>query len=185
MIGAGQSVDQASQREHSATITDDQQYFPTFSNRRKCHVLPDCMLESRDASRHSPVRPVLHLAIVQRTDFACVMTRATQRGGSIHLDSLASFRQTLQLTQDRIISHVGHRIDNFFEDAQYNWVASSPPSSSTEPSSYLLDLTEFLSTVMMSVLIQLPEFSKDYVYRGALEHCAGVLMVSLSIPACV
>lgn len=30
----------------------------------------------------------------------------------------------------------------------------------------------------MSVLIQLPEFAKDYVYRGALAHCAAVLMVS-------
>ena len=138
------------------------------------------MFESRDSSRYSPVS-LYQFASRNNDELIGRFGRATQRGGSIHLDSLASFRQTLQLTQDRIVAHVGHRIDNFFEDAQYNWLAPHPPSSNTEPSSYLLDLTEFLSTVMMSVLIQLPEFSKDYVYRGALDHCAGVLMVSLLI----
>lgn len=108
--------------------------------------------------------------------------RATQRGGTIHLDSLASFRRTMQMTQDRIVSHVGLRIDTFFEDAQYNWEAPHPPIRDEEeeedtPTGYLVDLTEFLSTVMMSVLIQLPEFAKNYVYRGALMHCASVLIV--------
>lgn len=106
------------------------------------------------------------------------LTRATQRGGSIHLDSLSSFKKTLHLTQDRIVSHVGHRVDTFFEDAQYNWETSRSPPANGEPSNYLIDLTEFLSTVMMSVLIQLPDGAKDYVYRGALTHCANVLKVS-------
>lgn len=47
-----------------------------------------------------------------------------------------------------------------------------------------MDLIDFLSTVMMSVLVQLPEFAKDYVYRGALSYCGGVLMVSFLIFEC-
>jgi len=70
-------------------------------------------------------------------------------------------------------------MDSFFEEAEYNWLASQPPPNN-EASGYLQDLIDFLSTVMMSVLIQLPEFSKDYVYRGALSHCAMLLMVSPS-----
>ncbi|KAI5477595.1 exocyst complex component, sec15 subunit [Pseudohyphozyma bogoriensis] len=105
-----------------------------------------------------------------------VTLRATQRGGTIHLESLASFQQTLQLTQNRIISNISQKIDSFFEEAQYYWQQTTTPTNRDEPSPYLMDLTDFLSTVMMSVLIQLPEFSKDYVYRGALAHCAAVLM---------
>jgi len=40
-----------------------------------------------------------------------------------------------------------------------------------------MDLMDFSSTVMMSVLIQLPEFAKDYVYRGTLKYCSMVLTV--------
>lgn len=105
--------------------------------------------------------------------------RATQRGGTIHLDSLASFQQTLKQTQDRMVSQISQKIDNFFEEAQYPWTATQPPSpqAANEASPYLQDLIDYVSTVMMSVLVQLPEFAKDYVYRGALGHCAMILQV--------
>ena len=108
-----------------------------------------------------------------------VTLRATQRGGTIHLDSLASFQQTLKLTQDRIVANISHKMDSFFEEAEYQWTISNAPGAD-EASGYLMDLIDFLSTVMMSVLIQLPEFSKDYVYRGALAHCSMVLMSYLT-----
>mgnify|MGYP001595977633 FL=1 len=80
------------------------------------------------------------------------------------------------MTQARIVTNVSEKADSFFEEAPYRWESiPSPPSK--EPSAYLVDLTDFLSTVMMSVLIQLPEFSKNHVYRGALAYCATVLMV--------
>lgn len=105
--------------------------------------------------------------------------RATQRGGTIHLDSLASFQQTLTQTQDRMVAQISQKIDNFFEEAQYPWSAQQPPAphEAGEASAYLQDLIDYVSTVMMSVLIQLPEFAKDYVYRGALAHVAMVLQV--------
>lgn len=81
------------------------------------------------------------------------------------------------MTQARIITNVSEKADSFFEEAPYRWESTQAPSSK-EPSAYLVDLTDFLSTVMMSVLIQLPEFSKNHVYRGALAYCAMVLMVS-------
>ncbi|GAA5957372.1 hypothetical protein JCM21900_006878 [Sporobolomyces salmonicolor] len=109
-----------------------------------------------------------------------VTLRATQRGGTIHLDSLASFRQTLAQTQDRIVANISQKMDSFFEEAEYPWTASQPPPPGEAASGYLHDLIDFLSTVMMSVLIQLPEFAKDYVYRGALSHCASLLMSYLT-----
>lgn len=84
------------------------------------------------------------------------------------------------MTQDRIVSNISQKTDSFFEEVQYDWTSNIRPDPNDGPSPYLTDLIEYLSTVMMSVLIQLPEFSKDYVYRGALTHCATILMVRLS-----
>lgn len=106
--------------------------------------------------------------------------RATQRGGTIHLDSLASFQQTLKQTQDRMVAQVAQKVDNFFEEAQYPWAtAHAPPPAhlADEASPYLQDMVDYVSTVMVSVLIQLPDFAKDYVYRGALAHIAKILQV--------
>lgn len=115
------------------------------------------------------------------------------------MDSLTSFNQTLVQTQDRIVSQISLKLDSFFEEAEYPWTTLRPPPSSVsspsqmqlgmggggggggEASGYLMDLMDFISTVMMSVLIQLPEFAKDYVYRGALQYCSMVLTVSFSI----
>ena len=81
------------------------------------------------------------------------------------------------------MANVSTKSDSFFEEAAYNWEERDmPPQQGADPSPYLMDLTDFLSTVMMSVLIQLPEFSKDYVYKGALAHCAEVLMVRFPLP---
>ncbi|KAM0793644.1 hypothetical protein ACM66B_001075 [Microbotryomycetes sp. NB124-2] len=110
-----------------------------------------------------------------------VSLRATQRGGTLHLESLASFQHTLSLTQDRIVSNISQKMDSFFEEASYDWTASRAPGTG-ESSSFLQDLIDFLTTVMMSVLIQLPEFSKDYVYKGALSHCASLLSSYLVDP---
>ncbi|GAA6046541.1 hypothetical protein JCM3770_006200 [Rhodotorula araucariae] len=111
-----------------------------------------------------------------------VTLRATQRGGTIHLDSLASFQQTLTQTQDRMVAQISQKIDTFFEEAQYPWTANQPPPAQAagEASPYLQDLIDYVSTVMMSVLVQLPEFAKDYVYRGALRHCAMILQSYLT-----
>ncbi|GAA5981050.1 hypothetical protein JCM10908_003964 [Rhodotorula pacifica] len=106
-----------------------------------------------------------------------VTLRATQRGGTIHLDSLASFQQTLKQTQDRMVAQIAQKIDNFFEEAQYPWTtAQTPPAHLADDASpYLQEMVDYVSTVMVSVLIQLPEFAKDYVYRGALAHIANIL----------
>jgi len=77
-------------------------------------------------------------------------------------------------------------MDSFFEEAEYPWTSLQPPPQSQgnmvggEASGYLMDLMDFSSTVMMSVLIQLPEFAKDYVYRGTLKYCSMVLTVRLT-----
>jgi len=114
-----------------------------------------------------------------------VTLRATQRGGTIHLESLNSFNQTLLQTEDRIVEQISLKIDSFFEEAEYPWITTTTttnPSSGGDASGYLMDLMDFVTTVMMSVLIQLPEFAKDYVYKGALEYLALLLTSYLTDP---
>ncbi|GAA5949792.1 hypothetical protein JCM3765_007693 [Sporobolomyces pararoseus] len=109
----------------------------------------------------------------QSLETLLINLRSTLRGGVIHLSSLKSFNTTLVQTQDRIVSQISLKIDSFFEEAEYPWTSTnqSPPPGEGEASSYLMDLMDFVSTVMMSSLIQLPEFSKEYVYKGCLKYC--------------
>ncbi|GAA5827165.1 hypothetical protein JCM11251_001148 [Rhodosporidiobolus azoricus] len=114
-----------------------------------------------------------------------VTLRATQRGGTMHLASHKSFKETLKQTQNRIVAQISQKMDSFFEEAEYPWLAAQPPppprpGQAAEASGYLQDLIDFVSTVMMSVLISLPEFAKDYVYRGALQHVSRVLQSYLT-----
>jgi len=103
-----------------------------------------------------------------------VTLRATQRGGTIHLESLASFQATLRMALDKIIVDISSKLDSFFEEADYQWEATVA-SRDAEPSSYLRDLVDFIQTIMLSVLVQLPDSGKDHVFRGALAHCASLM----------
>lgn len=82
-----------------------------------------------------------------------------------------------------MVAQVAQKVDNFFEEAQYPWSTSQAPPPAhlaDDASPYLQDMVDYVSTVMVSVLIQLPDFAKDYVYRGALAHIAKILQVRRS-----
>lgn len=80
---------------------------------------------------------------------------------------------------DKIIVDISSKLDSFFEEADYQWEATVA-SRDAEPSSYLRDLVDFIQTIMLSVLVQLPDSGKDHVFQGALAHCASLMRVCLS-----
>lgn len=100
-------------------------------------------------------------------------------GSVSELESVASFRATLDATSDRMVNIISAKTDSFFELAEYNWTPSTPASQIEEvPSSYLTEMVDYLKLLMDSVLHQLPDILKDTVYRRALKHVADVMMAS-------
>lgn len=112
--------------------------------------------------------------------------RASQRGGAIQLDSLRAFHATLEQCEDRILEQVNAKTNDFFELAEYDWLADKPPppGSDRHPSEWLQECLDYLNTVMNSVLVQLPPSVRINIYQGAMSHIANSLMVLCPL-ACV
>lgn len=106
--------------------------------------------------------------------------RDERRGSApIQLASVNSFRDTLESAQERMNDQIAKKLDGFFEIAEYDWTPKHVPSPQIveEPSVYLIEMVDYLTLVMDSVLLQLPEALKMNIYRIALQHCAAAMMV--------
>lgn len=100
------------------------------------------------------------------------------------LDSVTSFRDTLEATSERMVQLISAKTDSFFELAEYEWTPAYVPSGQIEerPSSYLTEMVDYLKLVMDSMLLQLPDVLKNTVYRRALQHVADTMMSYLIDP---
>ncbi|KAG9018833.1 hypothetical protein FRB90_009120 [Tulasnella sp. 427] len=118
------------------------------------------------------------IANVEHFQVACTVLeeqlmklRATQRGGSIRLQSSSSFT-TLR---SKCISHltvvVNEKLNDSMDMGEYDW---TPRESSGTPSVYLFDMVNYLTTVVDTLAVR-SEVKED-VYKGALSHIANILL---------
>lgn len=96
-------------------------------------------------------------------------------GTSITLRATEKFRSNKKAAEKRIFEVVNSKIDDLVETAEYEWMATTPPS---EPSNYMQTLTRFLSNIMNSTLLGLPTEIKELIYFDALSHAANMILVS-------
>lgn len=77
---------------------------------------------------------------------------------------------------------ISRKLDNFFGMATYDWAADHMPTPllTDEPSTYLTEMVDYLTLIMKSVLVQLPDALRTAIYREALQHCADTLMARFS-----
>lgn len=54
-----------------------------------------------------------------------------------------------------------------------------------EPSNYMTELTRYLSNIISSVLLGLPDGIKDLIYSDALSHAASNVIVCLPRHICL
>lgn len=94
-------------------------------------------------------------------------------GGPITLRATEKFRSNKKAAEKRIFEVVNSKIDDLIETAEYDWLASTPP---TEPSNYMQTLTRFLSNIMNSTLLGLPTEIKELIYFDALSHAANMIL---------
>jgi len=103
--------------------------------------------------------------------------RATQRGGSIRLQSYASFSALHAKAVSHLTSVINAKLKDFFEMAGYDW---TPPKPETTPSWYLEDMINWFMTVVDGLDVR--EEVKEEVYQGALTNMADNLMQFLVGP---
>lgn len=94
----------------------------------------------------------------------------------VKLAATEKFRSHKKTAEKRIFELVNSKIDDLIETAEYDWMATSPPS---EPSNYMQTLTRYLSNIMASMLLSLPSEIKELIYFDALSHAADMIIVRL------
>ncbi|RKU42842.1 hypothetical protein DL546_001788 [Coniochaeta pulveracea] len=98
---------------------------------------------------------------------------STTAGGPITLRATEQFRSNKKTAEKRIFELVNSKIDELVLEAEYDWMASSPPAAT---SSYMQILTQYLSDIMTSTLLGLPREIKELVYFDALSHAANKIL---------
>ncbi|GAA94606.1 uncharacterized protein L969DRAFT_94607 [Mixia osmundae IAM 14324] len=95
----------------------------------------------------------------------------------VHLTAPEAVAKTLDTTRLQTVRSVTGKLDSFFLDARYDWTLEQlTPRLQMRPSNYLLELVDYLTLVMDSMLIQMPIEVRNDVYLGVLAHCADELM---------
>ncbi|KAG7096752.1 hypothetical protein E1B28_004164 [Marasmius oreades] len=97
--------------------------------------------------------------------------RTAQRGGTIRLNACSSFETILSRALSRINSLIQSKLNDFFEPSEYDW---TPSSRDHAPSMYLIELVNWLTTVVDSLDVK--ETYKDEIYKGSVSYIAECLM---------
>ena len=100
--------------------------------------------------------------------------RTNIHGGPIKLQATSTLINTSKTAENRIFELVNTKIDDFLELSDYDWVATTQQKG---PSHYIQDVVRYMTTVVTSILTNLPEHIKTFVYFDALDHLATSLIV--------
>lgn len=101
---------------------------------------------------------------------------SSSAAGPISLSATGEFRAGKKKAEVRIFELVNSKIDDLIETAEYDWLSTYVPDVA---GLYMQELTRYLSNIMSSVLIGLPEKIKDQIYHESLGHIAAAI---LSLP---
>ncbi|RMZ86157.1 hypothetical protein DV737_g204, partial [Chaetothyriales sp. CBS 132003] len=85
------------------------------------------------------------------------------------LESLLSTKTA----ENRIFELVNLKVTDLIETAEYDFVLGSRP---TEPSSYILTLTTYLTNITSTVLLSLPASLKELMLFNAISHTASSIL---------
>ncbi|KAG8898195.1 hypothetical protein FRB99_007605 [Tulasnella sp. 403] len=100
-----------------------------------------------------------------------VKLRAFQRGGAIHLECNKTFSSVHARSVAHLTKVVNDKLNDSLEVAEYEW---TPNQKETNPSLYLWDMINWLTTVVDGLLVR--DEVKEEVYKGAVTHTAKGLM---------
>lgn len=111
-------------------------------------------------------------------------TVATSPTGAapVALKATEQFNLHQKTAENRIFELVNSKVSDLIETAEYDFVSRVQP---TEPSNYIITLTGYLSNIINSVLLSLPNSLKDLMLFNAISHTANAILqlpLSPSVP---
>ncbi|PIA92050.1 Exocyst complex component sec15 [Cercospora beticola] len=98
---------------------------------------------------------------------------SSSAAGPIKLNATGQFNSAKKRAEKRIFELVNSKIDDLIDTAEYEWTSTYTPDTA---SPYIQELTRYLSNIMSSVLLGLPEQIKELIYFEALNHISDSLL---------
>ncbi|KAM3417181.1 Exocyst complex component SEC15 [Cercospora zeina] len=100
---------------------------------------------------------------------------SSSAAGPIKLNATNEFNAAKKRAENRIFELVNSKIDDLIDTAEYEWTSTYTPDTA---SPYIQELTRYLSNIMSSVLLGLPEYlsSGKSIYYEALSHISNSLL---------
>ena len=105
---------------------------------------------------------------------------STSNASVVTLAATEKFRNNKKVAEKRIFELVNMKIDDLVDTAEYDWMSASPQR---EPSNYVQVLTQYLSNIMNSVLLSLPDELKNLMLFNAIAHTAEKILDQPLSPA--
>ncbi|KPI41662.1 Exocyst complex component 6 [Cyphellophora attinorum] len=102
-----------------------------------------------------------------------IPTQPTTANTSLVLSATAQFQTHQKTAENRIFELVNLKVTDLIDTADYDYMMRQAPS---EPSSYILTLTNYLSNILTTVLISLPTELKDLMLFNAISHTASQIL---------
>ncbi|KAF2457179.1 exocyst complex subunit Sec15-like-domain-containing protein [Lineolata rhizophorae] len=108
-------------------------------------------------------------ACLELQDLLFQARSSSSSSGTVTLDATEQFRAGKKTAEKRIFELVNSKIDDLIETAEYDWTTRT---TSNQKSSYIGELTQYLASIVGSVLLGLPTEIKELIYFDALSHAA-------------
>ena len=102
-----------------------------------------------------------------------IPTQTSGTAPNMVLTATAQFTQHQKTAENRIFELVNLKVTDLIDTADYEYMMRQAP---TEPSSYILTLTNYLSNILTTVLLSLPTELKDLMLFNAISHTASQIL---------
>ncbi|WFC98728.1 Rab GTPase-binding exocyst subunit S15 [Malassezia yamatoensis] len=106
--------------------------------------------------------------------------RNPKSGGRLGLEASQHLAGTLEIAQKRIDTALFVKLDQFLDLLEYDWTPATPKrDTQAHVSGYLIDMIDWLSTMMESALVLLPSDAKAATFTSCFMHITNRLLNSM------
>lgn len=141
-----------------------------------CHELEKLLIQARTSSSSTSLSP-LHTAISSASTTRPSSTITTTAPTTIHLNATTQFTLHKKTAENRIFELVNSKVTDLIDTSEYDWLTHHrPPPPPNNESEYIAALTQYLSNIMSSVLLPLPDSLKNLMLFNAISHTASSIL---------